>query len=110
MPSFRFNISPAVALRSPGRVATVTALLNCPEDQQAKVEITLQQGSAVGNGIGMRKCAGGIARYEFTVPARGREPFVAGPAEVQAEAVVLERGTPVDTQTWTRKVTVSVTP
>ena len=108
--SFRFNISPAVALRSPGRVATVTALLNCPEDQQAKVEITLRQGSAVGHGIGMRKCAGGLEEYEFTVPAQGRESFVAGPAEAQAEAIVLDHGTLVDTQTWTRKVTLSISP
>jgi hypothetical protein len=58
----------------------------------------------------MRKCAGGLDAYEFTVPAQGRESFVAGPAEAQAEAVVLDHGTQVDAQTWTRKVTVSLTP
>lgn len=107
VPSFRFNISPVVALRSPGRVATVTALINCPSELQAKIEITLRQGSAVGRGTGMRACSGGLDGYEFTVPAQNRESFTAGPADAQAEAVVLDHGTPVDTQTWTRKVVVT---
>src|SRR5262249_61662043 len=84
VPSFRFNIDPAVVLRPPGRVATVTALVACPEDQQVKLTVVLTQGEAFGEGRAVEACTGRLERYPVTVPAHGPTFFEAGPAEATA--------------------------
>ena len=46
----------------------------------------------------------------MTVPAQGRDPFLEGPAEVEAEALIRGRGGGVDTQKWTRRVEIVSAP
>jgi len=60
--------------------------------------------------VGVGECTGGIEHYPVTVPAQGRNPFIEGPAAVEAEARILERGFVVDTQEWTREVEIDSAP
>jgi alpha-tubulin suppressor-like RCC1 family protein len=110
VPSFRFNIGPAVELGGHGRVATVTALVNCEEGDQVQVRVSLTQGSTVGHGDGIGACTGGLEGYEVTVPAQGRAFFTTGPAHAEADAIVRSRGAVVDEQEWTRNVQIEVAP
>jgi hypothetical protein len=104
VPSFRFNIDPAVELRAPGRVATVIALVACPEDQQLELRISLYQGAAFGEGRAVEACTGQLERYPVTVPAQGPAGFEPGPAEAEAEGIVRDHGAVMDTLEWTRTV------
>jgi hypothetical protein len=110
VPSFRFNIDPAVELAGHGRVATVTALVNCEEGDQVQVRVSVTQGSTVGHGVGLGACTGGLEGYEVTVPAQGRAFFTTGPAHAEADAIVRSRGTVVDEQAWTRDVQIEFAP
>jgi alpha-tubulin suppressor-like RCC1 family protein len=102
--SFTFNIDPDVTLMGHNRVAHVTVLANCPEDQQVHVEVQLTQGGVFGQGHAVGDCTGGLTEYPVTVPAHGPTGFEPGPAEAQADAVIHDRGRTVDTQEWTRQV------
>jgi hypothetical protein len=110
VPSFRFNIDPVVDLGGHGRVATVTALVNCAEGDQVQVRVSLTQGSTVGYGVGIGACTGGLEGYEVTVPAHGRASFTTGPAHAEADAIVRSDGAVVDEQAWTRNVQIEVAP
>jgi alpha-tubulin suppressor-like RCC1 family protein len=110
VPSFRFNIDPAVELNGHGRVATVTALVNCPEDQIVQVRVTVTQGTSSGQGLTAAACTGMLSRYPVTVPAHGRHSFGAGPAHAEADAIVRDAGAVVDEQAWTRDVQIEVAP
>jgi alpha-tubulin suppressor-like RCC1 family protein len=110
VPSFAFNIDPDVVLAANGRVATVTALVNCPEGQQVQVRASLTQDGVFGQGVGVGFCTGGLERYEVTVPAHGRAGFVEGPAQGEADAIVRSRGIVTDTQEWTRDVELAIEP
>ena len=110
-PSFRFNIAQSAELQNgKGRVARVTALMNCPEGAQVHVEITLTQDGVKGHGHGSGKCTGLLEEYEVTVPAHGRNGFEPGAAVASADAVVKDRGRIVDTQEWTRSIELEVKP
>ena len=87
-------------------MAIVTALVNCPASQRAHVEVALAQGSVVGHGVREVACVGRLARYPVTVAAHGHSGFVLGPGHADADAIVRDRGTVVDTQHWGRNVTV----
>ena len=110
VPSFHFNIDPAVALHPPGRVATVTALVACPEDQQVRLWISLNQGEAGGEGRAVEACTGQLERYPVEVHAHGRAFFEPGPAEAEAEGVVREHGAMVDIQEWRLEVELELLP
>jgi alpha-tubulin suppressor-like RCC1 family protein len=102
--SFALNIDPSVGLAGRDRVARVTVLANCPDDQRVHINVSLTQGDAHGRGIAVGACTGQLERYEATVPAHGRAGFSAGPAVVEAEAIVRDRGHVVDIHEWTRRV------
>jgi alpha-tubulin suppressor-like RCC1 family protein len=109
--SFRFNIAQSAELQNgKGRVARVTALMNCPEGAQVHVEITLTQDGVTGHGHGNGKCTGLLEEYEVTVPAHGRNGFEPGAAVASADAVVKDHGRIVDTQEWTRSIELEVKP
>jgi hypothetical protein len=91
-------------------VATVTVLATCAEGQRLHVEVALTQGAASGQGVGGGACTGGVERYPVTVPAQGRDPFGQGPAVVEAEGRIRERGLVVDSQEWTRQVQIVSVP
>jgi len=110
VPSFTLNIDPSVVLEHNDRVSTVTILATCEAGQRLHVEVTLIQGAVSGHGIGAGECTGGLEDYPVTVPAHGRNPFIKGPAEVAAEALIRERGSVVDTQEWTRVVEIDSAP
>jgi alpha-tubulin suppressor-like RCC1 family protein len=104
VPSFRFNVDPNVALKGHGRVAVVTALVNCPAGDKVHVRVELTQDGTFGQGHAVRACTGGLERYPVTVPAHGWAGFEPGPAQAAAEAVVRDRGQVTETQAWTRAV------
>ena len=106
VPSFTLNIDPEVVLEHNDRLSTVTIVAACDEGQRLHVEVTLTQGTAVGVGVGSGACTGGLESYPVTLPAHGRERFVEGDAEVSAAALIVDRGSVVDTQAWTRQVQV----
>jgi hypothetical protein len=110
VPSFTLNIDPSVVLEHNDRVSTVTILATCEAGQRLHVEVTLIQGAVSGHGIGTGECTGGLEGYPVTVPAHGRNPWIKGPAEVAAEALIRERGFVVDTQDWTRVVEIDSAP
>jgi alpha-tubulin suppressor-like RCC1 family protein len=106
VPSFTLNIDPGVTLEPNGRVTTVTVVATCEEGQWLHIDVTLTQEAVSGRGIATGQCTGGLTRYPVLVPAQGRYPFVAGPAIAAAEAIIREQGAVVDTQQWTRQVTI----
>jgi alpha-tubulin suppressor-like RCC1 family protein len=110
VPSFTLNIVPLVSVRASGRVATVQIVATCEAGRRLHVEVTLTQGGVSGRGVGTGDCSGGIARYPVTVAARGPDPFRAGPAEVEANAVIRDGGVIVDEQQWTRRVEIGGAP
>jgi alpha-tubulin suppressor-like RCC1 family protein len=107
VPSFRFNVDPRVLLGRDGRVAEVTALVNCPAGQSVQVQVSLTQGESSGQGIGVGTCTGGLDRYEVTVPANGRGSFIPGSALAEADGIIRDGGHVVDTQHWTRQVEIT---
>jgi alpha-tubulin suppressor-like RCC1 family protein len=110
VPSFTLNIDPEVTVEHNDRVSTVTILATCEAGQRLHVDVTLIQGAVSGHGVGAGECTGGLEGYPVTVPAQGRNPFIEGPAAVEAEARILDRGFVVDTQEWTREVQVVSAP
>jgi hypothetical protein len=80
-------------------VATVTALVNCPEGQQVQVRASLAQHGVFGQGVGVGECTGGLERYEVTAPAQGRARFVEEPAHAEANAIA-----PTTAQTSTTSI------
>jgi alpha-tubulin suppressor-like RCC1 family protein len=104
VPSFALNIDPDVVLEHNDRVSTVTVVAACEEGQRLHVEVTLTQGTVAGVGVGSGHCTGGLEDYPVTLPAHGRERFTEGVAEASAAAFIVDHGSVVDTQAWTRQV------
>ena len=110
VPSFALNIDPLVRLTHQGRVATVQVIATCKAGQQLRAHVTLSQGAMVGRGVGRGQCTSRQERYPVEVRAQGRNTFLEGPAEVEAEARLRVRGIVVDTQEWARRVQIVRTP
>lgn len=108
VPSFTANIDTAGDLRSNGRIAAVTALVNCEAGAQAQIFVTLTQGAVVGSGVASERCTGGMARVPVVVPAAGPNGFVADQVTASLESIVREKGSVIDQQRWTRQVTLAV--
>ena len=109
VPSFRFNIDPAVVLRSSPRSATVTALIDCPAKEVVRIQATLRQDGVEGTATGTKACKGYLHRYPLKVTARNKGRFIEGTGVVEASGIVKKRGQVTDTQNWTRNVQVSST-
>jgi hypothetical protein len=103
--SFTANVDPAAVLDTKGRIATVTALINCPFGGEAHISLTLEQSGTTGTGMAVESCAGGLVRVPMTIAAQGRETFQTGPATANVEALVKDRGTVTEDQHWSRAVT-----
>jgi hypothetical protein len=110
VPSFQFNIDAEVDLAGHARVAIVTALAACPEGQSVQIRVSLTQGGTVGDGVAEGACTEALGRYPVMVPAKGRASWVPGSALAEADAIVRARGTVVETQEWTREVTLDFSP
>ena len=108
VPSFIFNVDPKVVLNGSARVATVTALVNCPVGQQVHIDIGLTQGSASGRGHAVGICQGALERYPVVVPSQGAQGFAEGRAQAAADASVREHGAATDTEHWTRQVDLGI--
>ena len=106
VPSFTLNIDPTVTFEHNSRVTTVTVVATCEAGQRLFFDVDLAQGTASGHGAGSGACTGGLERYEVTVPAQGRDPFLNGPAQVSAKAIIRDGGLVVDIQEWTRAVNI----
>jgi alpha-tubulin suppressor-like RCC1 family protein len=104
VPSFRFNVDPAVTLAAHGRIATVTALINCPADAHAHVAITLTGGTVTGTGHAVATCTGALDRVPVRVHAGGPSWFAPGPGEAVAGSVVRHHGHDIETHDWSRAV------
>jgi alpha-tubulin suppressor-like RCC1 family protein len=110
VPSLTLNIDPTVTFNHQGRVSTVTVIATCEVGQRLFFDVNLTQGTAAGRGHGSGECTGALERYTVTVPSHGRDSFLEGPAQVSAKAVIVDKGTVVDIQEWTRAVTVGNVP
>ena len=108
VPSFTFNIDPNVVIKRDGKKAQVIALANCDAGAHARIYVELRQGNNVGQGQATVECTGALERYPVKINAHGRDRFTAGAAQALAEAVVRDHGKVIDTQEWTRAVTISV--
>ena len=106
VPSFRFNIDPAVVLRSSPRSATVTALIDCPAKEVVRIQATLRQDGVEGTAVSTKACKGYLHRYPLKVTARNKGRFSEGSGVVEASGVVKRRKQITDTQNWTRNVEV----
>jgi alpha-tubulin suppressor-like RCC1 family protein len=110
VPSFTLNIDPRVHVNRQSRVATVQILATCEAGHRLHVEVTLIQGSLSGHGVGVGTCTGALEHYPVRVRAHGHNTFLEGPAQVEAEALIRDRGLVVDTQEWTRQVQIVSAP
>jgi len=102
--SFTANIAKQAGLASSGRIARVTVLVNCPEGERFNGTITLTQAQASARHPLNGGCTGGLSEYPLTVPAQGRDGFVAGEAVAELEIVVSDNGLATDQQRWTRRI------
>jgi len=102
--SFIANIAPDAALSGQGRIANVTALVNCPLGDRFIADLTLTQGTASGQGRATGACTGGLTGYPVVVPAHGKATFGAGDAVGTADIVVHRDGEITDQQEWTRTI------
>jgi hypothetical protein len=104
--SFLANVDPAATLRN-GRIAEVTALLNCEAGAQAHIVLTLEQGGSSGTGHAEAACESQLIQVPVTVPAQGSSGFQAGTATAHVEAIVRGKGEILDDTHWTRQVVLS---
>jgi len=107
VPSFTANVQITGALRANGRLALITALVNCEVGAQAHIFVSLTQGAASGNGTAVEQCKSGLVEVPIAVSARGPERFQEGPATASLDAVIQDSGDLVQRQLWTRQVTLS---
>ena len=105
--SFAANVDPAATLRN-GRIAEVTALINCDAGDQAHIVLTLDQGASSGTGHADAACDGRLLQVPMNVPAQGPSGFQAGTATAHVEAIVRREGAILDDTHWTRQVVISV--
>jgi hypothetical protein len=96
--SFAANVDGAATLRN-GRVAEVTALINCEAGENAHISLTLEQGAASGTGHADARCEDRLVRVPMTVAAQGPSGFAPGAATAEVEAI----GTH-----WTKQVILSI--
>jgi alpha-tubulin suppressor-like RCC1 family protein len=96
--SFAANVDPAATLRN-GRVAEVTALIDCEDGENAHITLTLDQGAARGTGHAHARCEDRLVRVPMSVAAEGPSGFEPGTATANVEAT----GTH-----WTRQVVLSI--
>jgi hypothetical protein len=96
--SFAANVAPIATLRN-GRIAEVTALINCEAGGNAHIILTLEQGAARGTGHADARCEDRLVRAPMTVAAEGPSGFEPGTATANVEAI----GTH-----WTRQVFLSI--
>jgi alpha-tubulin suppressor-like RCC1 family protein len=104
VPSFTANVDPDVTLEPNGRIAEVTALLNCEPDSHGQIFVSLTQGSVAGSGAASTNCGFGFLEVPVTVAARGREAFQPGAATANLEAIVRDHGEVTQHLFWTRDV------
>jgi hypothetical protein len=57
--------------------------------------------------VGEGECTGVLQSYPVTLPVQGADGFLAGAARAEAEATIRLHGVVVDTQEWTRLVTIA---
>ena len=107
MSYFTFNIDPNVVIKRDGKKAQVSRWRTA-KPARMRASRQLRQGNNVGQGQATVKCTGALERYPVKVNAHGKDRFTAGAAQALAEAVVRDHGKVIDTQEWTRNVTISV--
>jgi len=105
--SFAANVDPDAALRN-GRVAELTALINCEAGDYAHFLLVLEQAGTTCSGQTGVPCQGRLQRVPMTIPAQGLAGFQPGSATARIEAIVSNRGTVVEDTHWTRDVLLSI--
>ena len=106
--SFTANIKPTVSVKSSGRIALVTALMNCPSGGEAHISLTLEQGLVSGAGTAVAACESGLTEVSITVATQGPADFQTGAATATVEALVKSQGIITEDQHWTRAVIIRV--
>jgi hypothetical protein len=107
VPSFTLNVAPRVLAAPARRRATVTIIATCERPRTMAVAVRLTQRRTVATGSGRFRCAGRTSRYRVHVKVRGHRAVQLGRAVVRARALIKAGRTPVENQSWTRKVRVS---
>lgn len=102
--SFTANVAPAGELRTKGRIAEVTILLNCTQGEHANVYLTLEQNQTFGQASAAVTCTGNFEEIPVMVAGHGPQGFLPGPATAKIEAIVRENNTITEAQKWTRIV------
>ncbi len=105
VPSFTLNIDTTVFLDDNEGAATVTMVANCDVDETLHFEIALTQGGVSGTRQAAGRCTGELERYPLKIQLRAGDQFVEGAADVAAVAII-KHGWAVETQEWTRRVTI----
>jgi hypothetical protein len=106
VPSFSANVAPAITLKSNGRIAEITALLNCEPGSHGQVFVSLTQGSVNGYGVASTNCGYGLLEIPVTAPANGPAGFQPGAAVANLEAIVRDQGQITEHLFWTRTVSI----
>lgn len=80
-------------------------MASCLEGQRIEIDVTLEPGSIASSAHDAGQCESALGEYRVTVPSRTKRGFAPGSARAMATVVIREKGEVVDTQTWTRLVT-----
>jgi hypothetical protein len=90
------------ALSANGRIAEVTVILRCTQEERVHLRVTLTQGNASGLGVRSEACHATVTEYSVVVVAGGPASFVAGNVQACAEAVTRDHGVVTDSWSWCR--------
>jgi alpha-tubulin suppressor-like RCC1 family protein len=104
VPSFTANVDEEVILEANGRIAEVTALLNCDPGSHGQIFVSLTQESVTGSGAASTNCGFGFLEVPVTVSAQGRGAFQPGAATANLEAIIRDHGEVTQHLFWTRDV------
>ena len=80
---------------------------NCLAGQHFTVDMHVVQGAVSGAAHDAGQCEGALTEYPVTVVAQGRQGFATGPAAASATIGIRQNGQVIDTQRWTRQITIT---
>ena len=96
--------------RSDGELLQLTGTITCDEGQRFRIEATVTQGDATGEGVTTGTCTGAPQQFRLRVTHQSGPAFDDGPAEVEATADIgdPDSRTVTDTFSDTEDVTVEI--
>jgi alpha-tubulin suppressor-like RCC1 family protein len=104
VPSFNFNLDPAVWLNNNGRSAIVTVQTLCTLGDSIHVDATIVQGPAAGRGSADTTCTGGQMSVPVRVSANTPSSFQFGSATAEAHGLTRNFGGVTGVLGWTSAI------